>query len=67
MVYIFNILTSANTDLVSDCHGDEPYCVDQMEVDWFANGYQHTTLRRGCSAKPAVEECHEDGNARAKV
>jgi len=58
---------SVHTDLVADCHGDAPYCVDEIEVDWYGNGYQHSTLRRGCSATPARETCYEDQNSRLKV
>ena len=41
----------------TQCAEGENFCVTDIEVDWLANGDQHTTLKRSCSALPAEDEC----------
>ena len=39
------------------CPEGHNFCITDIEVDWMANGDQHTTVRRSCATEPAPETC----------
>lgn len=45
--------------MLTSCAVDEPYCMDTLSVDWFANGAQVSFIQRGCSKTEAPETCQE--------
>jgi len=47
------------------CTGNQTFCVNELEVDWFFYGAQTYRMKRGCSAMAPPNECtilasHED-------
>ena len=51
-----NDLTSADESLIVDC-GKDSYCLTDMEVDWYPQGEQITTIRRRCASEEIVNNC----------
>ena len=49
------------------CDEDQPYCVDELQVDWFGRGQQLSTIIRGCRKNPPPETCAEGANSSFKV
>ena len=44
-------------DYMIDCPSNQPYCGVEFFADWLPRGFQQFTVRRGCRAQPAPEEC----------
>ena len=47
---------------MKQCSSSEHYCVDLMEIDWYARGKQVVHFQRGCAKQPGPDECVEFGD-----
>ena len=57
----------SSTEFLAECSDDQPYCLDEMMIDWTGKGQQITYLRRSCAAEPANGACTGDDNTKFKV
>ena len=44
-------------EYMQECSSAQPYCGVEFFADWFPRGYQQFSVRRGCRAQAAVEDC----------
>ncbi|CBY30505.1 unnamed protein product [Oikopleura dioica] len=41
------------------CDNEQPFCVSEIETDWYSNGVHQFRFKRGCSRSRAQEECFD--------
>ena len=51
---------------LKQCSSSEHYCVDLMEIDWYARGKQVVHFQRGCAKQPGPEQCVDIDNVSIK-
>ena len=47
---------------MKQCSSSEHYCVDLMEIDWYARGKQVVHFQRGCAKQPGPDQCVDIDN-----
>lgn len=58
---------SVEEEHVAVCDEDQPYCVDELQVDWFGRGQQLSTIIRGCRKNPpSSDTCAQGQNSSFK-